>query len=601
MRFLSTLTASVIGTLIALGFVVFSLFFFLFALSFSADTTPTVQSGSVLTVPIEGTIPEQSADDPFQQALGNAPGYDLRDLQTALRNAAEDDRIEAVWLRMKGASEQWGTLQEVRQAVEQVRASGTPVIASSEDYGMGEKGYFVASAADSVYVGPGSVFQYNGFATIRSFYENALDKLGVEPQVIRAGKYKSAVEPYTRSDLSKPNREQLRGVLTTINDQFADAVAADRPVSASELKTMATDDPLLRASAAAKARLIDGVRYEDEVRASLRQLDGVPSNADLSTIGLSTYKRISAESAGVSPAETGTIDIVYAEGRIVPGDPDDSPFGSGRQTLGSATIVDALETARTSSSTEAVVVRVNSPGGSASASEAMWQAVQKTADEKPVIVSMGDAAASGGYYLAAGADSIVANPTTITGSIGVFAVLFNAQGLLEDKLGVTSDEVLTSPYADMYTSDRPLSSGERRLIGGYIDETYRTFLQRVATGRNMEVPAVNDVAQGRVWSGQDAQEVGLVDTLGTLRDALSMAGDAAGMGEGPYQTRVLPRPKTVFERLNEQFAATATTLWRSMATTPLERKLWRHRRVLDRFVGTDGNIQTRLPYMPRIE
>jgi protease-4 len=601
MRFLSTLTASVLGTLIAFGLVIFFLFFFLFALSFSADTTPTVQSGSVLTVPIDGTIPERKADDPFQQAFGGGPGYDLRDLQTGLRNAARDDQIEAVWLRIKGTSAQWGTLQEVRQAVEQVRASGMPVIASSEDYGLGEKEYFVASAADSVFVGPQSPFEYNGFATILSFFENAFDKLGVEPQVIRAGKYKSAAETLVRSDLSAPNRQQLRALLTTTNNQFVTAIADDRPVSASGLRDMAENNPLLQASAAVERGLIDGIRYEGEVRTSLRQLNGIPSNSDLSTIELSTYKRVPASSAGVSLADTGTIDIVYGEGQIVPGEPDESPFGSNQQTLGSGTLIDALEKSRTNPSTRAVVVRVNSPGGSASASEAMWRAVQKTANEKPVIVSMGDVAASGGYYLAAAADSIVANPTTITGSIGVIGVLLDARELFEDKLGVTFDGVRTSPYADMYSPSQPLSSNERRLIGRSIDQTYKTFLQRVASGRDMKVSAVDEVAQGRVWSGRDALEVGLVDTLGTLRDALSMAGQAAGMGDGPYQTRVLPRPKTVFERLNNQFAAQATQLWKSMASTPLERKLWRHRRVLDRLIGTDGQIQTRLPYTPRIK
>jgi len=601
MRFLSTLTASVLGTLIAFGLVVFFLFFFLFAVSLSADTTPSVQPGSVLTVPIEGAIPERTADDPFQQAFGGAPSYDLHDLQTALRNAARDDRIEAVWLRMKGTSAQWGTLQEVRQAVEQVTQSGKPVVASGADFGMSEKDYFVASAADSVFVGPQSTFEYNGFATILAFFQNAFNEVGVEIEVVRAGKYKSAAETLVRSDLSDANREQLQALLTTTNDQFAEAVAEDRSVSASALQSMASDAPLLKASAAMDAGLLDGIRYEDEVREVIRGFNQVPSNADLSTVNVSTYKRVPATSAGVAYTGTGTVDIVYAQGNIVPGDPDESPFGSGQQVLGSQSLIDAMETARTSASTKAVVLRINSPGGSASASEAMWRAVRKTADEKPVIVSMGDVAASGGYYIAAGADTIMANPTTITGSIGVIGVVPNAEGLFEDELGVTFDGVRTSPYADMYSPTRPLASGERRLIGNYIDETYQTFLQRVATARGMDTSAVHDVAQGRVWSGRDAREVGLVDTLGTLRDAVAMAGQAGGLGDGPYRTRVLPRPKTFFQRLNERFATQATQLWQSMAATPLERKLWRHKRVLDRLVGRDGTIQTRLPVTPRIE
>jgi protease-4 len=601
MRFLSTLAASVIGTLLALGLVVLFFVFFFFALSLSADQTPTVQSGSVLTVPLNGDIPERAADDPFQEVFGGGRSYDLRDLQTSLRKASSDDRIEAVWLRTKGLSAGWGTLQEVRQAVEQVAANGTPVIASGAEFGMGEKSYFVASAADSVFVGPQSTFEYNGFANILPFFQGAFNKIGVEPQVIRAGEYKSAAESFVRSDLSEANREQLQALLTTTSSQFAEAIAANRSLSVDSLKAMADEDPLLKASAAMEEGLIDGIRYQSEVRAALRNMVGQSAGSDLSTVGLSEYKRVPATGAGVSYTGTGTVDIVYGLGNIVPGDPDENPFAPDQQILGSTNLIDALETARTSASTEAVVLRINSPGGSASASEAMWHAVEQTADEKPVVVSMGDVAASGGYYIAAAADTIVANPTTTTGSIGVIGLLLDAQELFKDHLGITFDGVRTSPYADMYLPSQPLAPSERRLIGQSIDATYQTFLQRVASGRNMDTSAVHDVAQGRVWSGVDAQRVGLVDTLGTLREAVAIAGEAAGMGEGPYQTRILPRPKTLFERLNEQFATQASQLWMSIASTPLERTLWRHKRVLDRIVGKNGTIQARLPVIPRVK
>ena len=601
MRFLSTLAASVLGTLLAFGLVVFVAVFFFFALALSTDTTPSVTDGSVLTVPLQGAIPEKTADDPFRQAFGEGPSYDLRDLQTAFRNAAQDERIEAVWLRMKGTSAQWGTLEEVRQAVKQVSASGTPVIASSEEFGMSEKDYFVASAADSVYVGPQSSFEYNGFATILSFFQGTFEKLGVEPQVIRAGKFKSAAETFVRSDLSEENRLQLNALLTTINSQFTEAIAADRSLSAEALDQMADETPLLTGSAAVEEGLVDGLHYEDEVRDVLEgMVPTTPTTSGLSTIALSKYKRVSPSSAGVTYTGTGTIDVVYAEGSIVPGDPSESPFG-GQQALGAGTLIDALEEARTNSSTQAVVLRVNSPGGSASASEAMWRAVDRTAQEKPVIVSMGDVAASGGYYIAAAADSIVANPTTVTGSIGVIGLLLNTQELFEDQLGVTFDGVQTSPYADMYSSSRPLSSQERRLLGQSIDQTYTTFLQRVAEGRDMDTSAVHDVAQGRVWSGEDAREVGLVDTLGSLRSAIEIAGRAANLGDGPYRTRALPQPQTVLERLNESFSTQATQLWHATLSTPLEQKLWRHKRVLDRVVGTDGTVQTRLPYVPTVK
>jgi protease-4 len=264
-------------------------------------------------------------------------------------------------------------------------------------------------------------------------------------------------------------------------------------------------------------------------------------------------------------------------------------------------LTEALQTARTSASTKAVVLRVNSPGGSAAASEAMWRAVERTAAEKPVIVSMGDVAASGGYYIAAGADSIVAAPTTTTGSIGVFGLVVNAEGFFENQLGVTFDGVQTSPYADLFSPTTPLTENERRVIGTSIDQTYQTFLQRVADARGMDVEAVNEVAQGRVWSGRDAEEVGLVDTTGSLADAVAMAGTTAGLGDGPYRTRILPRPKTFVERLAGQFAAQARQAWRSITMNALERQFWQKKQVLDRAIGSQDVIQTRLPFRPTIE
>jgi protease-4 len=599
MRFLSTLAASVIGTLLAFGLVVFFFVFFFFALSLSADQTPTVQSGSVLTVPLEGDVPERVTDDPFQQAFGQGPSYDLRDLQASLEKAGADSRIEAVWLRMKGLSAGWATLEEIRQAVVEARENGVPVIASSDEFGMTEKGYFVASAADSVFTAPQSSFEYNGFGTTVTFFDGALERLQIEPQLIRAGEYKSAGEPFVRSDLSGPNREQLTALLETTNDRFLTTIAEARGQSVEALDRLAREDAFLSSSTAAGEGLVDGLRYEDEVRDRFRDLVETTVPNDLSTVSVSDYERVPAEEVGQSVG-TGRVDIVYAEGNIVTGDPEQTP-GPGPKTLGSTSLAEALETARTSASTEGVVVRVNSPGGSAAASEAMWRAVKRTAAEKPVIVSMGDLAASGGYYLAAGADSIVADPMTTTGSIGVFGLIPNAEGFFEDKLGITFDGVRTSPYADLGSINKPLSENERRVLRTSIDQTYQTFLQRVADARGMSVSAVDDVAQGRVWSGRDAKEVGLVDTTGSLVDAVSMAAQAAGMGEGPHRTRALPRAKTVFERFSEQFAAQARSVWRLVTMNALEREFWRHKQMFERVVGTHDSVQARLPFEPSIE
>jgi protease-4 len=451
-----------------------------------------------------------------------------------------------------------------------------------------------------VFVGPQASFEYNGFATILAFFKDAFDKLDVEPQLVRAGKFKSAGEPFIRSDLSDPNRRQIEALLSTVNEHFLGAIAESRGLSADALDRLATEDALLRADEALDEGLIDGLKYQDEMRSLLRSRLDLPNGTDVSTIPVDRYRRVPASEANLSPTGTGTVAVIYGQGNIVVGDPSQGPFGNNAQVMGSTPIIEALNQARTSTSTKAVVLRIDSPGGSAAASEAIWRAVERTAQEKPLYVSMGGVAASGGYYVAAPADTIVANATTTTGSIGVFGLLLNAEGLLEDRLGITFDGVTTSPYADLYTPTKPLSPNERRLLGESIDSVYDTFLQRVADGRDMDTSAVHDIAQGRVWSGADAKEVGLVDTLGTLQDAVAMAGKAGGLGEGPYRTQTLPRPKTVFERLNERLSTQATQLWHTMAATPLERSLWQHRRMLKRVTGPNGLVQARMPYVPEI-
>jgi len=596
MRFLSTLAASVLGTLIAIiGLFLFGLFFF-FALSLSSDPTPTVQPSSVLVVPIDGPIPERTADDPFAEAFFDAPAYDLRDVQVGLRNAASDDRIQAVWLQIKGTNASWGTLHEVRAALTRFKDSGKPVLASSGDFGMGEKEYYLASAADSVFSAPVSPFEWNGFNTTVSFFSGTLEKLDVEPKVVRAGRFKSAVEPFLRDDLSDENRLQLTALLETQNREVKQAIATSRNLTPEALEQMADESAILDAESALDAGLLDALRYEHEVRDRFRSLLEFAPGRDLPAIELGAYKRVPPADANVQYTGTGNVAVVYAEGSIVSGKTQDAPGGGQSASIGSTTLIEALETARTTSSTKAVVVRINSPGGSAAASEVMWDAVRRTAQEKPVLVSMGNVAASGGYYIAAGADSVLANPTTITGSIGVFGLLFNARGLFENKLGVTFDQVETSPLSDITSAIEPFTEQERRLLEQSVDRTYETFLQRVADSRGMTTDEVNEIAQGRVWSGADAQRVGLVDTLGTLADAIAIAGRRGGLGDGPYRTRVLPRPKTFVQQLNEALYGQSAQLWRAWTASPLERQLWKQKEALESLIRTQRSAQARLPF-----
>lgn len=597
MRFLSTLLASALGTLIALGGLIAFFVLFFFAIALSADSTPSVQPNSVLVVDIDGDIPERAAQDPFAQAFGEGPRFDMNEVNGALRKAAADDRIDGVWLRIRSVNAGWARLGDLRESIETFKSdSGKPVIASGTDAGMGEKSLFLATAADSVFIPPVSMFQMNGFYTAQPFFSNALERLDIEPKIVRVGEFKAAVEPFLRDDLSEENRLQLQALLDAQNDQFSQAVGRGRGMEAAEVRRMASEDPVLSAEAAEEAGLVDALMYPDEIEDLIAERVG---SAELTTVSVSQYAQVSPENAGLTLAQEGSIAVVYAEGSIVPGRPD-SPFGN-EQTIGSETFVEALEQARTSSDANAIVVRVNSPGGSAAASEIMWDAMRRAADEKPVIVSMGDVAASGGYYLAAGADTIIAQENTITGSIGVFGIFFNASGFLENELGVTFDAVQTSPYADIYSGVEPFRDDEQQRLEASTRRVYDTFLDRVAEGRNMSRAEVEEVAGGRVWSGRDAQEVGLVDEIGSLSTAVQRAAEAANMGEGPYRIQVLPRPKTFFERFNESLNTSVRHRLRALTTTEIERTFLEQRQALERLVGTHGTIQARLPMDVRFE
>jgi protease-4 len=596
MRFLSTLLASALGTLIALGGIIVFFVLFFFAVALSSDSAPSVQPGSVLVIDVEGDIPERMADDPFAQALSEGPSFDMTDVTGALRKAATDERIDGVWLRVRSATSGWARLDDLRESIAAFKESGKPVIASGTDSGMGEKGLYLATVADSVFIPPVSGFQMNGFYTAQPFFSNALERLDIEPKIVRVGEFKAAVEPFLRDGLSEENRLQLQALLNAQNDQFSQAVGDGRGMDAAAIRQLASEDPVLSAEAAYEAGLVDALLYPNEVEDAVRERTGTSS---LTTVSVSQYAGVPPEDAGVTVAEGGSIAVVYVEGNIVPGG-EPTAFGN-QQTAASEPFIRAMNDARTNPDVQAIVVRINSPGGSAAASEVMWNAVRRAASEKPVIASMGDVAASGGYYVAAGAETIIAQENTITGSIGVFGVFFNTSGFLENELGITFDAVQTSPYADIYSGIEPFRDDEQQRLEASTRQVYDTFLERVAEGRDMDRAAVEEVAGGRVWAGRDAQDVGLVDEIGSLNVAVQRAAEAANMGEGPYRVQILPRPKTFFERFNESLNASVRHRIRALTTTEIERTFLEQRQALERLVGTHGTIQARLPTDIRFE
>ena len=602
MRFLSNLVSSLLGTLIAIGLLFMLGFLFVVALAASTGRTPAVRSGSVLTIELRGAVPEVVADDPFAQAFSDLPQYDLRDFKRSLRKAAADDRIRAVRINTEDLEVQWATLQEMRSALVAFKESGKPVFASCGDLGMGEAELFLASAADSIFAQPEAPFEFNGFEITNTFFQGALNRLNIEPRVYRAGRYKSAVEPFTRQDLSASNEAQLRALLDAQNRVFMRTVGQSRGLSADSLEYLADERGIVNAEDAARLGLIDGLLYHDQVDSLFRSRLGLAEGEDIPNVRLDQYARVPASDAGLEEGDAGEIAVVYAVGAISSGESGPSPNPlTGGQALGAETFRRAMTEARESEEIEAVVVRVNSPGGAVAPSEAMSREMTLTQRQKPVIVSMGDVAASGGYWLSTPADTIVANPLTLTGSIGVFGITFDMREFYNSKLGITFDGVQSSPLADLQSSIADVSEQERQLLQSSVDDIYQAFLRNVARGRNMSVAQADSIAQGRVWTGVQAKNINLVDVLGGLEDAVRIAAEKSGLEEDTYRVRTLPRPRSFLERLARSMEAQAAQTWMQLRTSEFERMLLDQLHVLKDLAKMQDQVQARLPFSPHIE
>ncbi|MBO6576716.1 MAG: signal peptide peptidase SppA [Rhodothermales bacterium] len=546
MRFFSTLLASFLGTLIGLGLLVFFGLIFVFALASSAEQAPSVRPGTVVVAELSGLVPERVSGDPVAQAFGGEPALGLHDLTRALRMAAADDRVDGLWLQFGDVQASWADLQTLRREIQAVRSAGKRVIASSDLYYMSEDELFLASAADSVLLDPESMFEFNGFALQVAFFADLFDDLGINPQTVQAGRFKSANEPFTRRDLSEENREQLAAMAQDIHATFVSAIAEGRGLSEADVDGLLQEGTIMTARQALDAGLIDGLAFPPQMAEAFGE--------DPRRISMKRYARSSATAAGIPAGRDGVVAVVHAQGTIMPGG-DGGLAGGGAAMIGSETFAAAMTQAREDDDVDAVVVRINSPGGFAPAADAMRHAIERTLEEKPVVVSMGSLAASGGYWMAAPADTIVAEPLTITGSIGVFSLFLDVSGLLEDRLGITIDEVKTAPGADMMSGVRPLRPAEREALQASTDQTYQRFLEVVSEGRGMTTAEVDAVGQGRVWTGMDAQELGLVDVLGGLETALDLAAERASLGAGTYRVMELPRQKTFVERLSASMEA----------------------------------------------
>ena len=516
-EFFKFVFASMIGVILS-----FFVLFILLIVFVTAIVASAGKDGKVAVTP--NTIMHLSLDYPISERTDKNPlaafdfmGFEgkktlgLNEILSGIAAAKTDKDIKGIYLDASSISTGFATIEEIRNALLDFKKSGKFILAYSEVYTQGA--YYLASIADKIYLNPEGMVDFRGLSAQSIFFKGALDKLGIEAQIIKVGTYKSAVEPFILDKMSEPNRRQVTSFLGSMYDHFLTQISESRKIPKATLFSIADSAKIRNPKDAVNLKMVDALLYKDQVLDELKLRTGIDKKKDVKSVTLEEYASNADDDQSSS---SNRIAIVYANGEIISGEGSD-------ETIGSERISRAIRKARTDSKVKAVVLRVNSPGGSALASDVIWREVILTKKIKPVIVSMGDVAASGGYYIACGADSIFAQPTTITGSIGVFGILPNMQKFFNDKLGITFDGVKTSRFADLGTVSRPLTDAEKMIIQQEVNKIYNTFTKKVADGRKRSQVYIDSIGQGRVWSGTEALQNGLVDKLGDINDAIASA------------------------------------------------------------------------------
>jgi len=553
-QFLKQTLASMVGSLAGL-ILFFSLgtggLIFLLLTAVSRDAGPIVKDKSVLvfdlSLNISDTEPNASTSEAIEEALSgdDTNSVTLRTVLDSINKAAKDKRIVAIYLDGSKSSGIGGsgfaTLKEVREALERFKASGKKIIAY--DVELSKSQYYLSSVADTIILNPMGTLQMNGFSSVPLFYTGALEKFGIGVQVLRVGKYKSAVEPFILKKLSLENRQQTQALLGDLWRDYITTVGKSRKITPQQLQAIADNQGELMASDAQNQRLVDRVAYLDEVVTDLKKLTGSKEqDKTFRQIRLTTYANAEGKDIKKRLSDN-KIAIVYAEGEIVNGQ------GTGQQ-VGGDSFARQMRLLRQDEDVKAVVLRINSPGGSVTGSDVILREVRLTREKKPVIVSMGNYAASGGYWIATAANYIFAEPNTITGSIGVFGLQFNVQKLANSN-GITWDVVKTARYADSTTVSRPKTPQELAIAQKSVNQIYNQFLDKVAEARKIPKLKVAQIAQGRVWSGQDAKKLGLVDELGGIEDAIQYAAQQANLGKN-WEVQESPKVRSLEKRILEK-------------------------------------------------
>ncbi|MCF6242267.1 MAG: signal peptide peptidase SppA [Bacteroidales bacterium] len=545
--------ASFIGAILA-GIIVILIFFTTtVGIISSASTEEPVEldTNTILKLKLNKKIVDRGSKNPFE-------GFDFVSMQpqktlglnTILKNidkAASDENIKGIFLDLSSLNTGIASVEEIHNALAKFRQSGKFIIAYADYYT--QKTYYLASIANEIYVNPAGGMEFVGLSAQLMFFKNALEKFGIKPVIIRHGKFKSAVEPFMLDKMSEANREQTQTYISSIWNTMINDISVSRNISTEELNKIA-DSLLLKNNEAAKnLGFIDGTLYRDELMNLLKDKVKAEKVKDIKFVSIHKYNKVpKKKKEGEKALAKDKIAIIYASGEITTGK-------STEKTMGSETVVEALKKAREDKKVKAIVLRINSPGGSALASDIIWRETVLAKEKKPLIVSMGDLAASWGYYIACAADTIVASSNTLTGSIGVFGLLFNVKKLMNEKIGITFDKVNTNKYSDIGSSFKDMSEEERAFIQNGVEDIYGVFIEHVAEGRGMSVAEVDSIGQGRVWSGTNAMEIGLVDVIGGLQKAVEIAAEKAGLEH--YRIKPLPAQKEPFEEFLEELTGDA--------------------------------------------
>ena len=557
---------------------------------------PTIADNSVLTLRVAGSLPDYVPYDPLRKFFGGTD-QSLTNLILQFKKAKVDKRIKVVLLEIDMSGGGWGKSEEIRDAIADFRTSGKPVYAYLE-YGM-NKEYYIASACDKVYLAPPGELFINGLAADVMFFRGSLDKLGIYPDIYQIGKYKSAGDTFTRKEMSDAHREFMNELLDDLFNRYVDAIAKNRGKTSDEVRAIIDDAPY-GASKAKDVGLIDGVAYREEVEKEIKVKLGYKETDQLPVVKGGDYARIDAESLGLNEGEK--IAVIYATGNIGSGQSENSPRGS--QSIGSDTLSKAIDDAREDKSIKAIVIRVDSPGGSGLASDIIWHSVVAAKEKKPVVISMSDVAASGGYYIACGANKIIAQPSTITGSIGVVAGKPVVRGLY-DWLGLSNEYLLRGKNAGMFRETEKFTPEERAKFEDWIKTTYyNDFVPKVAKGREKDPAYIDSIAQGRVWTGFQGKERGLVDEFGGLDRAVEVAKDLAKIPKDKGVRRViLPYPRTFLQELLSEGDEASTQMKQQeavMAALPEDaRRAVRYMALLDRMKS--GESMLLMPFDLRIK